>query len=152
MSTDADFTLNELWEDGINEFVDRPAKPGTTYEVAPGIVGTMPWPTLEDRKDVQALRSGLEDLFKENATSEQFQALSEAAQGGSLDEDSSPIKEGVTNQEFEQVTAEANCKQTARLLEFDEEVEPHDIVPDMAAVVATHFTKLRAGSNGQAIS
>jgi hypothetical protein len=152
MSTDADFTLEELWAEGIGALSNRSTRPGTTYEVAPGIVGEMPWPTLQTREEVQELREGLQKLFKENATSEQFQALSEATQGGRLDEDSSPIREGVTAQEFEKTAAAVNCKQTARLLEFDEEVEPHDIVPDMAAVVATHFTKLRAGSGGQAPS
>lgn len=152
MSTDADFTLEELWDEGIGALRDRLSKPGNTYELAPGIVGTMPWPTLADREEIQSIRSELSQLFKEDATAEQFEALSEITKGEGLSDEDNPVREGVTAQEFEQTAARVNCKQTARILEFDEEVEPHDIVPDMAAVVATHFTKLRAGSSGQATS
>jgi len=59
-----------------------------------------------------------------------------------------PIREGLTSQEFQQLTSRVNCEATVEILSFDEEVEPHDISPDMAAVVTRHFTRLRAVGNG----
>lgn len=147
----ADFTLDDLWDRGVSGLQDEDARPGTTYEVAPGLVGEMPWPTLVEREKFHELQEELRSFFKEDATSEQFRNLQEAAQeGGEMEADESPIKEGITALEFEQTTARVNCRQTAFLLDFGEkEVEPHDIVPDMAAVVSAHFTGLRAVSNGQ---
>jgi hypothetical protein len=152
MSTDADFTLEELWAEGIDGLKDEGTSPGTTYEVAPGLVGTMPWPTLADREEVQEIREDLTDLFREDATAEQFEALGRAVDGEGINEEDNPIREGVTAAEFERTTSRVNCRQAALLLDFEEEVEAHDIVPDMAAVISTHFTRLRAGSSGQATS
>jgi hypothetical protein len=51
-------------------------------------------------------------------------------------------------QDFTQTTARVNCDRVASLLEFVQEVAPHDLVPEMAAVVINHFMKLGPGSSG----
>ena len=151
MVVDADYTLDDLFNSSIEVLNGESPSPGSTYEVAPGIVGEMGYPTLEDRETVREARSGLTSLFREDATSEDFQALSQIAKGEEPEEGKSPIREDVTAAEFTQITSEANCEATARLLDFEEEVEPHDIVPGMAAVVVKHFSRLRAGlSEGHA--
>lgn len=153
-TTEADFSLADLQEGGVQSLQSQTATPGTTYEVAPDIVGTLSWPTLQTREEAQEIRSGLLGLFKEDARPEQFEALSEASRDGSeLGAEESPIREGVTVQEFTQTTARVNCRLTAHVLDFDEQqVKPSDIVPEMAAVVSHHFTNLAVGSNGQKTS
>jgi|APHM01.1.fsa_nt_gi hypothetical protein len=104
-STDADFTLTELWEKGVPELTDEqhiPNSPGTTYEAAPGIVGQMTWPTLEVQNEVREINSQLQDLFKEDATADQFEALTTAAtEGEGLEAEESPVKDGVTVADFD---------------------------------------------------
>ena len=148
MPTDADYTLEELFEHSINELAANEPLPGATYEVAPGIVGEMGYPTLKQRERFSEIRSDLIEIFREDATAEDFEALGQLVRGEEPEGGQSPIREGVTSQEFEQLTSQVNCEAACEILSFDEEVEPHDIVPDMAAVVTRHFTRLRAVGNG----
>jgi hypothetical protein len=148
MSTDADYTLEELFEHSIGDLASDKPLPGTTYEVAPGIVGEMGYPTLKQRERFSEIRSDLKEIFREDATAEDFEALGQLVQGEEPEEGQSPIREGVTSQQFEQLTSRINCEAAVEILAFDEDVEPHDVVPDMAAVVTRHFTKLRAVENG----
>jgi len=150
MSTTADYTLEELFEHSIGELASDDPLPGTTYEVAPGIVGEMGYPTLAQREEFSEIRSDLQEVFREDATAKDFDALGALVRGEEPDVGENPVREGITNQEFEQLTARVNCEAAAEILSFDEEVEPHDIVPDMAAVVTRHFTRLRAVGNGSA--
>ena len=146
----ADYTLEELFEHSINELASDDPLPGNTYEVAPGIVGEMGYPTLAQRERFSEIRSDLTEIFREEATAEDFEALGQLIQGEEPDEGESPIREGVTSQEFGQLTSRVNCEAACEILSFDEEVEPHDVVPGMAAVVTRHFTRLRAVGNGSA--
>lgn len=148
MPTDADYTLEELFEHSINELAANEPLPGTTYEVAPSIVGEMGYPTLKERERFSEIRSDLIEIFREDATDEDFEALGQLIRGEEPEEGQSPIREGVTSQEFQQLTSRVNCEAACEILSFDEEVEPHDVVPDMAAVVTRHFTGLRAVGNG----
>lgn len=150
MPTDADYTLEELFQYSINELESDDPLPGTTYEVAPGIIGEMGYPTLAQREAFAEIRSGLNKVFREDATAEDFAALQALIRGEDPEEGENPIQEGVTDQDFQQVVSRVNCEAAAELLSFDEAVECHDIVPDMAAVVTSHFTKLRAVQNGSA--
>lgn len=64
MSTDADFTLDKVWTRGVSELVTEehvPSMPGAIYEVAPGLVGEMVWPTLAVQEKVQELNAQLQD-------------------------------------------------------------------------------------------
>jgi hypothetical protein len=148
MPTDAEYTLKLLFDHSIDELAENEPLPGTTYEVAPGIVGEMGYPTLKQRERFSEIRSGLQEIFREDATAEDFEALGQLLRGEEPEEGQSPIREGLTSQEFQQLTSRVNCEATVEILSFDEEVEPHDISPDMAAVVTRHFTRLRAVGNG----
>jgi len=153
MSTDADFTLDKVWTRGVSELVTEehvPSMPGAIYEVAPGLVGEMVWPTLAVQEKVQELNAQLQDIFREDATSEQFQAMTKAArEGEGLDPDDSPIKDGVTVQEFDQTTTMVNVNVACEVLEFEQQVEPHDLDPYMASVVRQHFLALGPATSGQ---
>ena len=181
MSTDADITLQQLYDEGVEALQALSSQPGMAYEVAPGLVGKMPWPTLADREEFNELGEGINELFREDATQDDFlfwrvqnhgvdpsdppaeddlpDAIASALGENPVerlkelgDTAQHPAREGVTISEYNQRTAETNCKRTAALLEFDEAVEPHDIVPEMAAVVVAHFTALRPGRNGSTTS
>ena len=151
MAADADYTLDGLFNSSIESLNGERPRPGSTYEVAPGIIGTMGYPTLKQREQFSEIRSDLNEIFREDATAEDFEALRQLVQGEEPEEGQSPIRGDVTHQKFEQLAARANCEAAVEILAFDEDVEPHDIVPDMAAVVVNHFNRLRVGlSEGHA--
>ncbi len=171
MSTNADYTLDDLWERGVQALQQEDARPGTTYEVAPGIVGEMPYPTLETRKKSDEIREELKGtIFRSDASPEDFSlfnARRQKAQLAGQDADveaveeeisklkeegaESPIPGSVSTGKFNRVLTETNCRRTCVILDFDgKEVEAHDIVPEMASVVTAHFTKLGPSTpNGQ---
>jgi len=151
MSTDVDYTLDDLFSRSIEELSQEPPKPGTTYEVGPGIIGSMGYPTLAKREKVYEINEQLSDLFRDDATAEDFTALRALAKGEETD-GKSPVREGVTMGEFDQKASRVNCEIATVVLDFDQDVEMHDVSPDMAAVVKAHFTQLRAVSNGQTTS
>lgn len=193
-TTDADFTLTQLYEEGIQELADQEVPPGTTYEVAPGIVGTFGWLTLEKRQKATDIRSELAAVFDENASEdawentqrlmdgellyeitengkqagEQWAESKEEALESFCDTEAAEqrdpgalaatpkgdVETALKEDSEEEIRSAAavNCELTAYLLEFDEKVQPSDIVPEMAAVVSRHFTTFGAPRNGQATS
>lgn len=72
MATDADFSLDDLKEQGIRPLKNEGAEPGVTYEVGPGLVGEMQWPTLQIREDYREIGDDVGSFFRDDATPEDF--------------------------------------------------------------------------------
>lgn len=163
-TAEADYTLARLYEEGTDaltvdvglvregEDVDIQPVPKATYEIAEGVVGTMPFPTLGIQEAITEINAEhVAPLFKEDAKADDVRNLvskdPEKVQEGA----ENSVKEGVTTNEFSTSIDRANCLEAIEILDFEgDEPSPEDVNQQMASVVVNHFTALRPGtSNGR---
>lgn len=163
-TAEADYTLARLYEEGTEalsvdsdairegEEVSPMPAPKATYEVAEGVVGTMPFPRLGIRETISDINAEhVQPLFQEDADPDDIRALSSDDDNEVAEGAKNSIREGVTTQEFTNTIQRVNCLQATEILEFDGDApDPEDVNPQMASVVVNHFTALRPGTtNGQ---
>lgn len=123
-------------------------KPKDTYEVAEGVVGTMPFPRLGIRERMSEIAEEyVQPLFKDDAEADDIRALGSKNEEERSRGAQNSIREGITTKEWKGAHRKTNCLQTIEILEFDGEApDPEDVNPQMASVVVNHFTALRPGT------
>ena len=143
MATHADFTLEELFDRGQDALAQEDAGPGTTYELAPGAVGKMVYPTLGHRNAVHDAEEPLQELYKD--PEDLSESVREKIADASPKEAAETIalnlyREDVSMREIRMTRQRVTCKQAVAVLGFgDEEMNPEDAIPSMAQVVGGHF-------------
>jgi hypothetical protein len=149
MTDDADYTLSGLYDRGIEALASEEPEPGTTYEVAPGLIGRLDPPTLKVRERVHEAGSGLDEILRDDIgeMEDLFDEIGEADSGEETDAPGRQMyREDVSIKEITMTQNRVTCKQAVAALTFDEEVEYGDLVVEMASVVKAHFLSLSAAT------
>lgn len=164
---EADYTLDRLWEEGADairfdrekaqqEGVDslngELPTPKSTYEIAEGYVGQMPFPKLGIREELGEINAELVVPLFRNDEDAELDEIGAGEDGAEAVTNS--IKPGVTVQEFNEKIQRSNALQALAILDFDgEKPAPEEVSPEMASIVVNHFLSLRPGTrNGTSTS
>lgn len=145
MSTDADYTLSELYDKGVDALSEKDPEVGATYEVGRGIVGTLQPPTLRAREAFAEADEKMSALYKDEAQLED--GLAEKLEAAEEEEDlmevlSNLYREDVSVRDIQMTRSRVACWQAAEVLTFEDDVDPGDLVPEMCVVVRVHFLSL----------
>jgi len=146
MTDDADYTLSDLYDRGIEALASEEPEPGTTYEVAPGLIGRLDPPTMNVREEVHEAGSELNEILRDDIGEDLAGEIEDASAEEIADLRRQMYREDISIEEITMTQNRATCKQAVAALTFDEEVEYGDLVVEMASVVKTHFLSLNAAT------
>jgi hypothetical protein len=146
MTDDADYTLSDLYDRGIEALASEEPEPGTTYEVAPGLIGRLDPPTMNVREEVHEAGSELNEILRDDIGEDLAGEIEDASAEEIADLRRQMYREDASIEEITMTQNRATCKQAVAALTFDEEVEYGDLVVEMASVVKTHFLSLNAAT------
>ena len=146
MTDDADYTLSDLYDRGIEALASEEPEPGTTYEVAPDLIGRLDPPTMNVREEVHEAGSELNEILRDDIGEDLAGEIEDASAEEMADLRRQMYREDISIEEITLTQNRATCKQAVAALTFDEEVEYGDLVVEMASVVKTHFLSLNAAT------
>ena len=146
MTDDADYTLSDLYDRGIEALASEEPEPGTTYEVAPGLIGRLDPPTMNVREEVHEAGSELNEILRDDIGEDFAGEIEDASAEEIVDLRRQMYREDISIEEITLTQNRATCKQAVAALTFDEEVEYGDLVVEMASVVKSHFLSLNAAT------
>lgn len=146
MTDDADYTLSDLYDRGIEALASEEPGPGTTYEVARGLIGRLDPPTMNVREEVHEAGSELSEILRDDIGEDFAGEIEDASAEEIADLRRQMYREDISIEEITLTQNRATCKQAVAALTFDEEVEYGDLVVEMASVVKTHFLSLNAAT------
>ena len=146
MTDDADYTLSDLYDRGIEALASEEPEPGTTYEVAPGLIGRLDPPTMNVREEVHEAGSELNEILRDDIGEDLAGEIEDGSAEEIADLRRQMYREDISIEEITLTQNRATCKQAVAALTFDEEVEYGDLVVEMASVVKTHFLSLNAAT------
>ena len=146
MTDDADYTLSDLYDRGIEALASQEPEPGTTYEVAPGLIGRLDPPTMNVREEVHEAGSELNEILRDDIGEDLADEIEDASAEEIADLRRQMYREDISIEEITLTQNRVTCKQAVAALTFDEEVEYGDLVVEMASVVKTHFLSLNAAT------
>jgi hypothetical protein len=146
MTDDADYTLSDLYDRGIEALASEEPEPDTTYEVAPGLIGRLDPPTMNVREEVHEAGSELNEILRDDIGEDLAGEIEDASAEEIADLHRQMYREDISIEEITMTQNRATCKQAVAALTFDGEVEYGDLVVEMASVVKAHFLSLNAAT------